>query len=270
MLSSLFVGAEVELIEHALDPAVKELARQGGCPGLPRERLEGAVSRRESSKTGFCLADCTGATRSSSDLSALDLLQPVRWCSLLLERNAQWYQLCNALLCRGLCSRRTSNTSCLPRIFAVQVFKLQFDTVIIDAASRQDCNRLVDASFRESLMEVLGDTITSNFPELVVQDISRALSARTGVRLVDVLIRDPSKVFIAENSRRSRSWFNIMQQPTAACVVLHADNFLALPASQVLGLGLAAQLRRFFNEHAASAPCCVCLDTKATSGTCSR
>ncbi len=119
-------------------------------------------------------------------------------------------------------------------------------------------------------MEVLGDTITSNFPELVVQDVSHAFSAGTSPRLGDVLIRDPSKVFIAENSRRSRSWFNIMQQPRAACVVLHADNFLALPASQVVGIGLAAQLRRFFNEDAASEPCCVCLEAKAATGTCGR
>ncbi len=119
-------------------------------------------------------------------------------------------------------------------------------------------------------MQVLGDTITSNFPELVVQDVSHAFSAGTSPRLIKVLIKDPSKVFIAENSRRCRSWFNIMGQPRAACVVLHADNFLALPASQVVSGGLAAQLWRFFKEDAASAPCCVCLETKATTGTCSR
>ena len=119
-------------------------------------------------------------------------------------------------------------------------------------------------------MEVLGDTLTSSFPELAVRDVSRAFSANTSLRLVDVLIRDPSKVFIAENSRRSRSWFSIMQQPRAACVVLHADNFLALSASQVVSVGLAAHLRRFIREDAASEPCCVCLETKATAGTCTR
>lgn len=119
-------------------------------------------------------------------------------------------------------------------------------------------------------MEVLGDTITSDFPELAVQDVSRALTAHTGVRLVDVLIRDPSKVFIADNSTRSRSWFKIMQQPRAACVVLHADNFLALSASQVVSVVLAAHLRRFIKEDAASEPCCVCLESKASSGTCTR
>ena len=119
-------------------------------------------------------------------------------------------------------------------------------------------------------MQVLGDTITSNFPELVVQDVSHAFSAGTSPRLIKVLIKDPSKVFIAENSRRGRSWFNAMGEPWAACVVLHADHYLALPASQVVSVGLAAHLRRFFREDAASAPCCVCLETKASSGTCSR
>lgn len=119
-------------------------------------------------------------------------------------------------------------------------------------------------------MEKLYETVTGNFPELVVQDISRAFSVRTSSRLVDKLIKDPSKVFIAENSRRCRLWFTIMGQPRAACVVLHADNFLALPASQVHSPGLAAQLRRFLKEDAASEPCCVCLETKATSGTCTR
>ena len=119
-------------------------------------------------------------------------------------------------------------------------------------------------------MEVLGNTIATNFPELAVQDISRAFNERTGIRLVDVLMRDHSKVFIAENSTHSRAWFNIMQQPTAACVVLHADNFLALSASQLFSVGLSAHLRRFIKEDAASEPCCVCLETKATTGTCTR
>ena len=117
---------------------------------------------------------------------------------------------------------------------------------------------------------MLSNTITSNFPELVVQDVSHAFSKTTSLRLVDVLIRDPSKVFIAHHSMRSHTWFVIMGQPTAACVVLHADDYLALPLSQMLGGGLAAQLRRFLKEDAASAPCCVCLETKAASGTCRR
>ncbi|KAK9833894.1 hypothetical protein WJX74_009229 [Apatococcus lobatus] len=90
-------------------------------------------------------------------------------------------------------------------------------------------------------MEVLGNTITSNFPELVVQDVSHAFSAGTSTRLVNVLTRDSSKVYIAQNSRRCRSWFKIVGHPRAACVVLHADNYLTLPASQVFSAGLAAQ-----------------------------